>query len=108
MLFFFNDTTTTEIYTLSLPDALPILTVHGHARDRAPTLMFNVAGHTSAEVAQALAEREGAVWHGNYYAWGIERHTSLAPHRSEEHTSELQSRQYIVCRLLLDKKKNYI
>ena len=43
------------------------------APDRAPTLMFNVAGRTSTEVAAALAGREIAVWDGNYYAWELER-----------------------------------
>ena len=42
--------------------------------------MFNVAGRTADEVAAALAEREIAVWHGNYYAWELERHLGLAPH----------------------------
>jgi cysteine desulfurase family protein (TIGR01976 family) len=56
------------------------VTVYGTARDRAPTLMFNVAGRTSAEVARALAEREIAVWDGNYYAYELERHLDLAPH----------------------------
>src|SRR2546425_6497160 len=71
--FFFNDTATTEIYTLSLHDALPI------------------CRHPRAH-AQAL------------------RRTRHRPHqdrvaRSEEHTSELQSLAYLVCRLLLEKKK---
>jgi len=61
-------------------DAIDGVTVHGHAADRAPTLMFNVAGHTSAQVARALAARAVAVWDGNYYAWELERHTGLAPH----------------------------
>jgi cysteine desulfurase family protein (TIGR01976 family) len=56
------------------------VTVYGAARDRAPTLMFNVRGRTSGEVAAALAEREIAVWQGNYYAWELERHLGLAPH----------------------------
>jgi cysteine desulfurase family protein (TIGR01976 family) len=55
------------------------VTLYGAAADRAPTLMFNVAGRTAAEVAAALAEREIAVWHGNYYAWELERHLGLAP-----------------------------
>src|SRR6202171_3013205 len=71
-LFFFNDTATTEIYTLSLHDALPIFS--GSA----------VCG--SAWDACAL----------------IESPVSL---RSEEHTSELQSPEYLVCRLLLEKKR---
>src|SRR5438876_8772168 len=82
-LFFFSDTPTTEIYTLSLHDALPIYrgAAHGDpgtargrsscARDRPP------AGHDGAE----------------------------QPIRSEEHTSELQSPVHLVCRLLLEKKK---
>ena len=56
------------------------VTVYGDAADRAPTLMFNVAGRTAAEVAAALADREIAVWHGNYYAWELEQHLGLAPH----------------------------
>src|SRR5947209_20396998 len=76
--FFFNDTATTEIYTLSLHDALPI-SVH---RDGQPV-----------ESREAVARRDRL----------IEKLASLS--RSEEHTSELQSRQYLVCRLLLEKKK---
>src|SRR5438105_13081918 len=73
--FFFNDTATTEIYTLSLHDALPILDPLGE--------MFR------------------------YHEWAT---TTLIDHcaahsRSEEHTSELQSRVDLVCRLLLEKKK---
>src|SRR3712207_7837604 len=89
MSFFFNDTATTEIYTLSLHDALPILfmseLVHRPRR---------------------LRRREGVR--------ALVREARLAPEdlilplfacpRSEEHTSELQSRQYLVCRLLLEKK----
>jgi cysteine desulfurase family protein (TIGR01976 family) len=56
------------------------VTLYGAAADRAPTLMFNVAGRTSAETATALAAREIAVWDGNYYAWELERHLGLAPH----------------------------
>jgi cysteine desulfurase family protein (TIGR01976 family) len=56
------------------------VTVYGAARDRAPTLMFNVRGRRSDEVAAALAARQIAVWHGNYYAWELERHLGLAPY----------------------------
>ena len=56
------------------------VTLYGHAPHRAPTLMFTVAGRTSAQVAAALAEREIAVWDGNYYAYELERHLGLAPH----------------------------
>jgi len=58
----------------------PHVTVYGRARDRTPTIMFNLEGRTSTEVAAALAEREIAVWNGNYYAWELERHLGLAPH----------------------------
>jgi selenocysteine lyase/cysteine desulfurase len=60
--------------------AMDHVTVYGAAADRAPTLMFNVAGRTATEVAAALAEREIAVWDGNYYAWELERHLGLAPY----------------------------
>src|SRR3712207_9438262 len=79
---FFNDTGTTEIYTLSLHDALPISTAASSSAS-----CTEVA--RSAAVARAAAAA---------FATGV------AP-RSEEHTSELQSRQYLVCRLLLEKNK---
>src|SRR5476651_2914993 len=69
LFFFFNDTATTEIYTLSLHDALPIFPARRPRRQGHPVPL---PGHRP---------------------------------RSEEHTSELQSRQYLVCRLLLEKKK---
>src|SRR3712207_7031172 len=84
--FFFNDTATTEIYTLSLHDALPIWSTprthhpaypHGAVADRAD---------------RAVGARRPRV-------------RRRRCRRSEEHTSELQSRQYLVCRLLLEKKK---
>jgi cysteine desulfurase family protein (TIGR01976 family) len=56
------------------------VTLYGAAAERAPTLMLNVAGRTAADVAAALAEREIAVWHGNYYAHELEQHLGLAPH----------------------------
>jgi cysteine desulfurase family protein (TIGR01976 family) len=60
--------------------AIDGVTVYGDPPDRVPTLMFNVEGRTSTEVAAALAEREIAVWDGNYYAWELERFLGLAPH----------------------------
>ena len=60
--------------------AMPHVTVHGAAGDRAPTLMFSIAGRTPEQVAGALAAQEIAVWHGNYYAWELERHLGLQPH----------------------------
>jgi cysteine desulfurase family protein (TIGR01976 family) len=56
------------------------VTLYGGAAERAPTLMFNVRGRSADEVAAALADRQIAVWHGNYYAWELERHLGLAPH----------------------------
>src|SRR5205809_7239507 len=81
--FFFNATATTEIYTLSLHDALPISTgTAGVARQERP-LQDDLA-RTRGEIDPADPD-DG---------------------RSEEHTSELQSRLHLVCRLLLEKKKN--
>src|SRR2546421_2646809 len=84
--FFFNDTATTEIYTLSLHDALPI-SCHSIGRRRfaeplAPWSIQSLISPSSADVRSAA--------------------------RSEEHTSELQSRSDLVCRLLLEKKKKKI
>src|SRR3712207_9166994 len=88
--FFFNDTATTEIYTLSLHDALPIY-AEDHQHDEGGYTADCADGEVSADVAADRPRRlcEQASHEG----------------RSEEHTSELQSRQYLVCRLLLEKKK---
>src|SRR5438270_9623579 len=77
--FFFNNTATTEIYTLSLHDALPI-------------------SATPADSPNSWDQ----FWYGN--TWGV---PTNAP-RSEEHTSELQSQSNLVCRLLLEKKKKHV
>jgi cysteine desulfurase family protein (TIGR01976 family) len=53
--------------------------LYGDAPDHVPTLMFNIEGHTSTEIATSLAAREVAVWDGNYYAWELERFLDLAP-----------------------------
>src|SRR2546430_15800387 len=76
--FFFNDTATTEIYTLSLHDALPIFE-RGRAFVRVPALRRRGYGGRARP-----------------------------PKRSEEHTSELQSQSNLVCRLLLEKKKKIL
>src|SRR5437763_10066638 len=76
LFFFFNDPATTEIYTLSLHDALPIWS--------SKSLHTYRSGAPSPSMSVNLADRP----------------------RSEEHTSELQSPMYLVCRLLLEKKKN--
>src|SRR2546430_14288653 len=73
--FFFNDTATTEIYTLSLHDALPIC--------------FDLSQRRSLHMDYSLSDLGGG----------------LLRIRSEEHTSELQSQSNLVCRLLLEKKK---
>src|SRR2546429_5829312 len=88
VLFFFNDTATTEIYTLSLHDALPIST----------------ANACRNHVAHGTSRSKCRPTRGD----GRDR-GPFGPHdrhRSEEHTSELQSRLHLVCRLLLE-KKNY-
>src|SRR2546426_3251405 len=92
LFFFFNDTATTEIYTLSLHDALPI------CPDLADLFTRNLGVVTRAfrnakkprEIFKAIISRKGEV--GRVL-------------RSEEHTSELQSPCNLVCRLLLEKKK---
>lgn len=60
--------------------AVPGVRLHGAARQRTSTLMLTVEGRTSREVAAALAEHRVAVWHGNYYAWELERFLGLEPH----------------------------
>jgi cysteine desulfurase family protein (TIGR01976 family) len=59
---------------------MPHVTLHGAAKDRAPTLMFSVAERTPEQIAAALAAQRIAVWHGNYYAWELERLLGLEPH----------------------------
>src|SRR2546426_5232375 len=83
--FFFNDTATTEIYTLSLHDALPIFDL--------------VARQTRAVADEVLKAHRLTI----PYLVGT---MIEVPRRSEEHTSELQSPCNLVCRLLLEKKKN--
>src|SRR2546429_3593581 len=84
--FFFNDTATTEIYTLSLHDALPIS-------------RSNLRCSTEA----SGASRSGIMSSASMICVAI---PTTSARRSEEHTSELQSRLHLVCRLLLEKKKH--
>src|SRR5437588_8033440 len=87
LIFFFNDTATTEIYTLSLHDALPILAHFAAIYDRVDQ-----------------PERLGLCLDtAHFFAAGYDIRTPKG--RSEEHTSELQSHSDLVCRLLLEKKK---
>src|SRR3712207_8362474 len=104
MYVFFNDTATTEIYTLSLHDALPILRrplgrprrlQHQDERD----LLRHGPVLRARDPERPRADRRPAGGHPAH-----EPHSG----RSEEHTSELQSRQYLVCRLLLEKTKHYL
>src|SRR2546427_9245834 len=88
--FFFNDTATTEIYTLSLHDALPISFVIARG---------STNGYKRAWVR--LVDEDGQE------GWG-EADPSSFYGRSEEHTSELQSQSNLVCRLLLEKKKKIL
>src|SRR5258705_4870663 len=92
--FFFNDTATTEIYTLSLHDALPIWT---RPLRYVPSDTVGNASRSSRRplCLAKLAKRKNAE---------ISLHLQWMP-RSEEHTSELQSLRHLVCRLLLEKKK---
>src|SRR2546429_9746586 len=87
--FFFNDTATTEIYTLSLHDALPI-----SKNKRLLKLLQEpgVKSQVQRVELDVLADRKSPA-----------REQKMR--RSEEHTSELQSRLHLVCRLLLEKKK---
>src|SRR2546425_1966875 len=87
LFFFFNDTATTEIYTLSLHDALPISRSASSRRCSRRAMAISVSTRASSRTPSTS------------------RATSLS--RSEEHTSELQSLAYLVCRLLLEKKKTH-
>src|SRR3712207_8288241 len=92
-MFFFNDTATTEIYTLSLHDALPISPAR-HRPLRARPDDAHRARRPRLDHDRLRRDR----------GHPRDRHR-VRRDRSEEHTSELQSRQYLVCRLLLEKKK---
>src|SRR3712207_8029351 len=98
-LFFFNDTATTEIYTLSLHDALPIFPTAPVGREPKNASGLHHDGDDHRAAAGALVH-EGAESPAGVALQGLRVGV-----RSEEHTSELQSRQYLVCRLLLEKKK---
>src|SRR5258708_9580230 len=95
ILFFFNDTATTEIYTLSLHDALPIYRIRrpqSYRRHSRPQLLSHC--RRSCRLRLSASRPSGRVGQ------------RIRTHRSEEHTSELQSPDHLVCRLLLEKKTN--
>src|SRR3712207_8035865 len=96
--FFFNDTATTEIYTLSLHDALPIYDYCVDIPDDDLSYYFS---------KQAISLGYNISFPKTMMLNSINCYANRECHymRSEEHTSELQSRQYLVCRLLLEKKK---
>src|SRR5205085_12496662 len=103
IFFFFTDTSTSKIYTLSLHDALPILDVQKY-----PTFSFESTRVTPSASDPALLNVTG-----NFTLHGVTKQITVpvrylgehAVPRSEEHTSELQSQSNLVCRLLLEKKK---
>ena len=98
MVFFFNDTATTEIYTLSLHDALPIFA-------KAEAAEIATQTDNSGDFATAATAINTALDRIATYNWGDSDTFTTGSARSEEHTSELQSQAYLVCRLLLEKKK---
>src|SRR3712207_8882185 len=107
MFFFFNDTATTEIYSLSLHDALPISATRKCSdcwrrcspRGRRPRRCAATAPSCSRRSGSGGRRSASSTRRSGRYFRGS---------RSEEHTSELQSRQYLVCRLLLEKKTTYL
>src|SRR5260370_42304158 len=95
-IFFFNDTATTEIYTLSLHDALPILTVS--------VVLFGVLAYFDLPVNDLPAVDYPVIQVNVGYPGATPETMAGRSLRSEEHTSELQSHLNLVCRLLLQKK----
>src|SRR2546427_3367526 len=98
-LFFFNDTATTEIYTLSLHDALPISCGSCATATGSCWCATRCRAGSDARASCSRASTRGSSPISCSHA------NSLPVRRSEEHTSELQSQSNLVCRLLLEKKK---
>src|SRR5690606_41534371 len=97
-----HQSSSTQTYTLSLPDALPISTRrmstwHPPASPPASTWSCPTSASGSSSWRTSRLGRTA----------GCRSSATLSPSRSEEHTSELQSRENLVCRLLLEKKKSY-
>src|SRR3712207_8427720 len=101
--FFFNDTATTEIYTLSLHDALPI-SMEKKSTSGAKRSASRASAGTSTMTPTSSPTSPRS---SSSIARAARNSSSAVTMRSEEHTSELQSRQYLVCRLLLEKKKQH-
>src|SRR2546430_6868942 len=109
IFFFFNDTATTEIYTLSLHDALPICERVDVVPELAPHERIDAAGGLIEKqhrrgVQRGAGERQ-ALLEAQRQQRGIRVQERRELERSEEHTSELQSQSNLVCRLLLEKTK---
>src|SRR3712207_7694780 len=99
---------TTESYTLSLPDALPISSALRSCslswRFPLPFVSVCNSPATLQPARSSCWTSEGASPGATFQVVGVNSSTEPRLRRSEEHTSELQSRQYLVCRLLLEKK----
>src|SRR3712207_8474376 len=105
-MFFFNDTATTEIYTLSLHDALPIFICRYRCATERTAPSGSPRPGGSATLLWPIRTRTASAT--RLPRWSVPSTSSrngCRNARSEEHTSELQSCQYLVCRLLLEKKK---
>src|SRR2546430_5744109 len=96
LFFFFNDTATTEIYTLSLHDALPI---YWYENTKDYLLQLRPVTHIACALPKVSTISSPKPVHF--------QQTEPEMSRSEEHTSELQSQSNLVCRLLLEKKKQF-
>src|SRR5207249_8610173 len=104
--FIFNDTSTTEIYTLSLHDALPISRMEIGEDLIHQTNQIQARRHAADRPGEDVIEHQSRDRElRQHRAHGLFHDAVHAAARSEEHTSELQSRFDLVCRLLLEKKK---
>src|SRR5256885_7111544 len=108
LFFFLNDPPPTEIYPLSLPDALPILPLEQRSRrlPGAGHAEYDGAVHARRTRRISAAEPLPSTLSTDRSGSGITAPSPIRNERSEEHTSELQSPCNLVCRLLLEKKKN--
>src|SRR3712207_8300503 len=107
-MFFFNDTATTEIYTLSLHSALPISATSNRFASRVCVPARAAWSASSRRPSRArLRVSRSRAFHSQRPGSSASRGPASSV-RSEEQTSELQSRQYLVCRLLLDRKNVHI
>src|SRR3989442_1973648 len=101
MFFFFNDTATTEIYTLSLHDALPIC-------PQQVCIAGTVTSYPAFSKSLSAANPIEGRMRSTRQVTNRPTRMKIQEKRSEEHTSELQSRPHLVCRLLLEKKRTHV